>query len=581
MAALALAAHAPLLWQLSEAWRGLDAAQVAALPALALHLGLAVTLAAIFGRARWWLPLLGLAALLGPAEAFYLSRFGLPSGAHLYGVIAETDWNETSALLGGWLMPLVIVIPLAMVLVALAVWRVWKADPRWRHRSRWWVILATIVFAMVIGWGEYLVSSSESSGNAASASEPFYLEHSITGRHDGLLADLEATFPWGLPIRLQRYVEHKQTLADHMSRRLNFHFHPRWTLPPSDQLQIHVFVIGETARADHWSLFGYGRDTTPEMLQRKRAGELAVFNDAVSAASATRESVPLMLTRRPVAKPLLPTGEPSVLTAFSQAGFRTYWLSAQGTAGTHETPVSVLAAEADLRRFINQVDYRGLGARDGELLPLLVEALKDPTPRKFIVLHTLGSHLNYAHRYPAAFEKFTPALQANEKPDVWRATRPETLSNAYDNSVLYTDHVLNQVISLVAQTGAIATVTYAADHGETLFDGKCKQGGHGFAAKANYHIPMFIWASATWRTSRADTWTQLSARRDDPVTTLALFSTLTDLAGFDANLGIGPAALGAPAWKAFPRPVTHYGDFDRDVRKYGCDATPEDRAGLP
>jgi glucan phosphoethanolaminetransferase (alkaline phosphatase superfamily) len=578
VAALALAAHAPLLWQLPQAWRGSDSARDVALLALALHLGLAATLAAVFGRMRWWLPLLGLAALLGPAEAFYLSRFGIPSGPHLYGVIAETDWNEASALLGGWLMALVIVVPLAMMLVALAVWHVWKADPRWSHRSRSWVILAALVFATSIGWGEHLVASTESTGIAASASQTLYLEHPITERHAGLLADLEATFPWGLPIRLQRYVEHKQALAEHMSRRMNFRFDPQWAQPLPIGLQIHVFVIGESARADHWSLFGYARDTTPEMLKRERAGELAVFDDAVSAASATRESVPLMLTRRPVAAPLLPTGEPSVLTAFSHAGFRTYWLSAQGTAGTHETPVSVLAAEADQRKFINHADYSGLGAQDGALLPLLAEALKDPNPRKFIVLHTLGSHLNYAHRYPATFDKFTPSLKASERPDVWRANRSDALINAYDNSVLYTDHVLNQVVRLVAQTGASATVTYAADHGETFADGNCKQGGHGFAAKGNYHIPMFIWASPSWRASRADTWTQLGARRNAPVTTLSLFSTLTDLAGFDANLGVGPGALGDPAWKAFPRPVTHFGDFDQHIRRSSCDATPEDRA---
>lgn len=577
LALLISAAQAPLLWQLLQTWQGSESQRLATLNAGALHLGLALTVAAVFGRLRWWLPLLVFAALLGPAEAFYLSHFGLPSGAHLYGVIAETSWDEIHALLGAWLAPLAVASLLFVWLLAQAARAVWRADLRWRHRSRWWVLLAAALLGGFVIWGQRLVFTATGASEVDVGLESqHYLEHRVTGAHTGLLAELEPSFPWGLPLRVQRYVEHRDALAAHMARRKDFRFDLRWLRPAQQQPQIHVLVIGETGRADRWSLFGYRRDTTPALVRRDRAAELATFHDSASASSATRESVPLMLTRRPGVEPLKPTGEPSVLTAFSQAGFKTYWLSAQGTAGIHETPVSVLAHEADRQHFINQADYRGRGALDGELLPLLANAMQDPAPRKFIVLHTLGSHLNYAHRYPAEFERFKPALQANDKPDVWGGPQ-ERLLNAYDNSVLYTDHVLEQVIRLVEQAGVQATVTYAADHGESLFDGRCQQAGHGFAAIANYHIPMFVWASRTWRDAQPDAWQQLRARQHSPVTTLAMFPTLTHLAGFEAGFEHGPKALGARDWAPFPRVVTHFGDYDGSFRKLACDA-PADTA---
>ncbi|MCH3752316.1 sulfatase-like hydrolase/transferase, partial [Campylobacter coli] len=80
-------------------------------------------------------------------------------------------------------------------------------------------------------------------------------------------------------------------------------------------------------------------------------------------------------------------------TAFRQAGFRTYWLSTQGTAGRHETPISVLAREADEQKFINTAEYLANSVHDGELLPVLAAVLARPEQHQFIVLHTLGSHL--------------------------------------------------------------------------------------------------------------------------------------------------------------------------------------------
>lgn len=525
--------------------------------------------AALAGRMRRWLWLLLVTAWLGPWEAFYIARFHLDSGPHLYGVVADTDWVEASSWLGPWALPLALAIATQLLVVGWLARQLWRADWRWTHRSRWWVLAAAATLAVLFAAGEVLVAQATAAQELARQNS--YLQHSLSEPAEGARAQLEGLFPWGLPLRLARFAEHRQALASHLAAVQSFDFQPRWRSPPAEQRVVHILVIGETARADRWSLFGAERATTPQLVARHERGELAAFADAASPAAATRESVPLMLTRRPPGAALQHTAEPSLVWAFRQAGFRTYWLSTQGAAGRHETPISVLARESHEQHFINNAEYKANGAQDGELLPLLADVLARPEPRQFIVLHTLGSHLNYAHRYPPSFARFQPALSPNEKADIWQRGQAEPLRNAYDNSVLYTDDVLERAIALLAQAGAVATLTYAADHGESLFDGGCQQAGHGFSAAVNYHVPFFVWSSPAWRERHEAQWQRLLERQQQPISTLATFSTVLDLAGLDIAQVSGYPGLAAGAWQQGKRPVTHFGDYDTGVRVRGCD----------
>lgn len=566
-----------LLWSAPELLAGgrvADPSMAARIaPTWPWHLGLSVYFFALAGSVRRALWLLVPVAVLSPLESFYAWYFGLPSGAHVYGVIADTDRAEALGWLGPWLWPAIGMALLVLAGVGWAARCCWRADWRWRHRSRGWVIAGGSL--LLLGIGTLAVLNADLDRRLESDEQYKYVQHKVTAPQSGPRAQLEAVFPWGLPLRWLRFHEHGQRLAEHHRRAALHAFGVRWRsgLEPTER-QVHVLVIGETGRPDRWGLFGAARATTPRLSARR---DLLPFTDAVSAAAATRESVSLMLTRRPPADMLAPTDEPSLIAAFRQAGFRTYWLSTQGTAGSHETPISVLAHEADETHFINPADYRGASVYDGELLPQLQRVLARNEPRQLIVLHTLGSHLHYAHRYPPAFERFKPALAPSEKPDIWRSGQEELLRNAYDNSVLYTDEVLASALEQLERIegGApLATLTYLADHGDVLFDGNCGRGGHGFSAAVNYRVPMFMWLSPRWRAQRPETLAHLQAHRVEPVSALALFPTLTGLAGFDIAAPHAHADLGAAVRPVAPRLVTHFGDFDRAIAGRQCDSQP-------
>lgn len=569
LGALLLILSAPVLLDTGLAWTdsGSEPLRYRLLPLL-LHGLLLCVLVSAFIRIRLVPWLLAPLAALAPLEFFYLLQFRLPSGPHVYGVIADTDWQEACSWLGPWLWPSTVALLLLLLLLAWAAYQIERGDLRWHPRPRRLVLGGAGALLLLLFGIEWATVEVEAKVPVASNQ---YLQHSLAASELSLQTQFERSFPWGLPLRWQRFREHQQALAAHREAAARHDFHVRWRLDAdAHQRQVLVLVIGETGRPDRWQLFGAKRETTPKLAAR--AG-IVTFEDVASGASATREAVPLMLTRRPPERMLAPPSEASVVTAFKQAGFKTYWLSTQGAAGAHETPISVLAREADEQHFVNAVDYRGAGALDGELLPLLRKVLDKGEDRQLIVLHTLGSHLQYAHRYPPAFERFRPALSARDKPDIWRPLQVEEMRNTYDNSVLYTDEVLDGVIAMLAQRDDTRTsLLYAADHGEALYDGDCKRAGHGFAAAVNYRVPMFVWLSDRWQHDRPEGRRLLERRRQEPISALSVFPTLTGLAGFDIAAPHAHTDLGLPERSTAARLVTHFGDFDKDLVGKQCDS---------
>ncbi|MFI4919833.1 MAG: sulfatase-like hydrolase/transferase, partial [Legionellales bacterium] len=205
-----------------------------------------------------------------------------------------------------------------------------------------------------------------------------------------------------------------------------------------------VMVIGESARRDRLGLFGYQRDTTPELS--KRRDQLWLFDNAISASFETTSSLPTLLTghfQNNNATQL----HPSFLSAFNSAGFKTYWFSNQAQYGEYDSLVSAYATAAKQRAFLHQhSDSISLSTvYDEALLPYLDQALSDKSSqKKLIVLHIYGSHAEFSKRYPKEFQRFP---------------------KDYDNTILYTDHVLNEIINHVDAQGGQSALLYMSDHG--------------------------------------------------------------------------------------------------------------------
>jgi glucan phosphoethanolaminetransferase (alkaline phosphatase superfamily) len=166
--------------------------------------------------------------------------------------------------------------------------------------------------------------------------------------------------------------------------------------------------------------------------------------------------------------------------------------------GQYESPITLLAREAHERAFFNLAGYADAGAFDEALLGPLDQVLQRSDEKQLIVLHTMGSHFNYRHRYPASFDVFRPSFSHSVSVDFHDRAIAEELNNAYDNSILYTDYVVSRVIEAVARSQRVAGVIYVADHGENIFDRACDLTGHGIASPESFEVAAFVWYSTAY-----------------------------------------------------------------------------------
>lgn len=256
---------------------------------------------------------------------------------------------------------------------------------------------------------------------------------------------------------------------------------------PLDDVTV-VLVIGETARHDHMGLLGYWRDTTPGLGQQKN---LAAFR-AQSCDTVTRLSLACMFVRPEGVR--LGDGfspdvihEEKVFSVFRSLGFSIDLFAMQAEAGFYHR---VGPDFYKLREVIAaQPGNQGM-ALDGMLLPEVKASLaRRASGRHMIVLHLKGSHFEYSKRYPREFARWQP-----ECSDVDVRCSRQTLVNAYDNSMLYTDHVLTELTRMLE--GRKALMVYTSDHGESIGDGVHFHGTpRAIAPPEQRRVPLIFWAS--------------------------------------------------------------------------------------
>lgn len=261
---------------------------------------------------------------------------------------------------------------------------------------------------------------------------------------------------------------------------------PRWATTRRPVL--FVLVVGETARAANWGLNGYARQTTPRLA----ALDVINFPDVTSCGTNTETSVPCMFSaigRRDYDETRIRTSD-SLLHVLHRAGLRTFWLDNQ--AGCKGVCDGLPKQTVDPARVPGLcADGRCL---DEALLQGLDTLVGDAAGNLFLVLHTLGNHgPAYFKRYPPAFERFVPVCRS---PNLQDCSRPEIV-NAYDNALLYTDHVLAETIGwLTAKRDRYDTaLLYVSDHGESLGEKGLYLHGVPFAIapKEQTRVPMIWW----------------------------------------------------------------------------------------
>lgn len=516
---------------------------------------------------RLWIGILLLApwVVLAPFEATYILDYGKHSDAHLIGIIADSDLAEASHFLSGIAGDLAALSLTGGLVVISALWLALRLRIVWCGRTRVWTLLASIL-ALTLPELADLDGPARSLaiGNAKAASGAARID--LADDHLVQIFDyLLPVYPVGVPGRYFAYLEQRRALsaANDMLKDFRFNAHQEDVAGR----ELHVLVIGETGRPDRWQLNGYGRATNPRLTKLEG---LITFRDAVSAWAWTRMSVPVMLTRKSELDDNQFFPERSLISAFREAGFRTYWLSTQSPLGPYDSSIAVYAAEAHETRYVNPVDYKKAGVLDGALLKPFDEILARGEKKVFVVLHTLGGHFNYADRYPDEFDVFKPSLKGVRRPSLHTLELKRELNNSYDNSVLYVDWFLAEVIGRLAATDALSTMLYMADHGENLFDGDCGQSGHGRGNEYDFRVAALWWSSQHYAAAFPEKVAAARLRVDRPITSGTVFHSMLDVANIHYPEEDLRLSVFSPTWQA-PARITQNGiDFDHATREPIC-----------
>lgn len=567
------------------------------------------TMWAVFKRPAWFHWALAPAFLALPVELYLHVYYGQGISTHHLGIIAETSPKEAIEFLGSkiWLLLGIILAVIAWCgLSWKAAWRTRDFD--WSDASRW--IVLSLLAAGFCVWlygskfGVQVAPATAASRSAASdeaanetgdeegrtASSPLTAQlvktaasaSSASAARISHYPKLPAwawqpfdaaafgkTWPFGLSVQAYNFWKEHEYLSDLAHKNNLFKFGARQQ-QASDVPQTVVMVIGESSRYDRWSLNGYKRETNP-LLEKE--SNLVSLSNVVTAVSATRLSVPVLLTRKPATQSLKAGfSEKSFLTAFKEAGFKTYWLSNQMSFGKFDTPVSVFAKEADVVQFLNLGGFSDRSTFDQILLAPLKIAMHDPAQKKLIVLHTLGNHWNYSQRYPKEFDKWRPSLFGVDNPAYTDLRLKPELNNSYDNSILYTDWFLSQVIDALKSVPQPTSMMYVSDHGQTLYDGSCTLAFHGHNTQYEFHVPALVWYSDQYEQLHPDKVDQLLRHKRSKLSTENIFHSLLDMADIHYGTEHLEWSFLSKKFRTHKRYVDSYGwtDYDNATFKGDC-----------
>ena len=512
--------------------------------------------------------------LVIPIQIYLQLYFHQSLSTHHLGLIAETSPREAFEFLGNKVWALIgieLLITMWWIATLLIAWRNHAFD--WRGKSRWLVVAIMIAVLALFQYGVVagFASTASSSSTVAKTNPDAHLPPLPRWVKPTALdsVDLGEAWPFGVFVHGYHFWKERQYLARLADASRTFRF-GAFSNAAKDEEQTIVMVIGESGRYDRWSLNGYERQTTP-LLQAEP--NVVSLTDIVTPISATRLSVPVIVSRKPATASLQAEfNEKSFISAFKEAGFKTYWLSNQMSFGQFDTPVSVYANEADVTAFLNVGSMSRGSDFDQVLLKPLHNAVNDSAKKKLIVLHVLGSHWNYSHRYPPAFDRWQPSLLGIDKPAYTDLKIKQQLNNSYDNSILYTDWFLSEVVHELKSVNAITTMMYVADHGQTLYDGTCQFAFHGHNTQFEFHIPAVVWYSDRYLASYPDKVAQLLRNRRAKLSTENIFDSLLDMADVHTPSERLDYSFFSRNWRPHKRYVDSYGwtNYDNARVKGDC-----------
>ena len=463
----------------------------------------AFTLRRMPGVMFWWLFLL---VFIGAFQTFLLFLYGeSPIAVDMYLNVVTTNVTEASELLANLLGGLLFVIGVYGGSIALAIVSQRASttlDEPFRHRWRRVGLCLAAAGVLLLG-----------------------VNYAVDKRFRLLNDVFPVNGVYNMVLAVERFSDGITRADDWRTFDAQAHRTRQDSVP-----EVYVLIVGETARAADFAIYGYDRPTTPRLSAL--GDSIVAFSDALTMSNTTHKSVPLLLSAVASEGSMdsLYT-QRGLINAFAGAGFATAYYSNQRR---NHSFIDRFGSEADEVHFLKD-SLLLANVYDEELLPLVDDRLARYDGGKLlIVLHTYGSHFKYHDRYPEQMAYFKP-----ENPVSAEMVMRDQLVNGYDNTIRYADHIAGEIIARLDSLDVPAAVIYTSDHGEDIYDDKRGRLLHASPVPTYWqvHVPLVVWTSSEYRTSYPEKWSALVANASRPVATnMVLYHTVLDMAGIATRL---------------------------------------------
>jgi lipid A ethanolaminephosphotransferase len=408
------------------------------------------------------------------AASYFMNEYGIIIDASMVRNVLETDTHEAGDLITLRMVGHIALLGIVPAIVfCLLPWKKQTFAQEALGKLKFAVVaFCLLIFTVVPFWGNYL---------------------SLFRAH----RDLKLTLtPLNYISALARYSQEMSPKATKVVTAFGADAKRSVAATGRTRKSLFVVVVGETARWDHFSLNGYAQQTDPGL---SKVEGLVNYPKAFSCGTNTAYSVPCMFSgfgRNAFTIPKA-DGQENLLDILKRAGIDVLWRENQaGCKGVcARVPTETLTGLPAPTFYPSTNNYDDI----------LVDGLDDKIAKlardTVIVLHMMGSHgPAYWKRYPEKYETFKPVCKDSQ----FSHCKNQEIINAYDNSILYTDHVLTRLIDVLShasEQGVDAGMLYVSDHGESLGENYLYLHGmpYAMAPEAQIHVPMVVWLAPSMK----------------------------------------------------------------------------------
>ena len=307
-----------------------------------------------------------------------------------------------------------------------------------------------------------------------------------------------------------RYKELKNSRAQKLSNLKGLSLNNELRADPG----LYVLVIGESNNASRMSVFGAKNNTFPLLEKRISNNEALIYKNVYSSWPQTVQALSYALTQANQYQNIDVVDAYSLIEIAKSLGFETYWLSNQRKYGMYETPITVIASTADHEIWTNGSSKMEGVYYDYELVKRFRKIKNDK--KTLVIVHLMGSHQKYNRRVPNEYKKFKSE---------------DNVIDAYDDTLLYTDYVVDSIYSEAKKNKNFRAMIYFSDHGEDPY----LMGGHDpeNVTIDMLHVPLVVYLSDSYARLQPLKTEKFKERQDAYFSNDLIFNLMISMLGIE------------------------------------------------